>query len=113
MLRQVGRTPQKYLSFLFLPEQLVQLVLPDPQVAQDQLDPLAQQVPVAPPVQMVVMEAMVVQDPLVVKGLRDLQDRPDPQGRLVLLDHKVRLVVLHSSTILAQQQQIATPVQVR
>ena len=64
MLRQVGRTLQKYLSFLFLPEQLDQLVLPDPQVAQDQLDPLAQQVLVAPPVQMVVMEAMVVRDQL-------------------------------------------------
>ena len=64
MLRQVGRTQQKYLRFLFLPEQPDQLVLLDPQVAQDQLDPLAQQALVVPPVQMVVMEAMVVLDQL-------------------------------------------------
>ena len=113
MLRQVGRTLQKYLSFLFLPEQPDQLVLPDPQVAQDQLAPLAQQVLVDLLVLMVATEVTVLPDLLVVKDLLVLLARPDHLDLRDLLDHRVPLVVLHSSTTLAQLQQTATPVQVR
>ena len=80
---------------------LVEPALPDRQDLVDLLAP------------MVVTEVTVLPDPLVVKAPQDLLVRPDLQDLLVLLDRKVRLVVLHSSTILAQQQQIATPVQVR
>ena len=62
---------------------------------------------------MVVTEATVLLDPLVVKDLQDLLGRPASQDRLDLLDHKVPSVVLHSSTTLAQQRQTVTPAQVR
>ena len=95
---------------LDLPVLLVRLDLRDPLVEQDLRDRLD---PVDLLGQTVVTEATVVQAQLVVKDLLDLVDRLAPQGLRDLRDHRVRLVVLHSSTILVPQQQTVTPVQVK
>ena len=95
---------------LDLPVRLVRLDLPAPLVVQDPRDQLD---PVDPLVQTVVTGATVLPDPLVVKDLLGLLARLGHLDLPVLLDHKAPLAVLHLSTTLAQQQQTATPVQVR
>lgn len=116
MSRPLDQTQQKYLLSLSLlaqldqPVRLVRLDLLVPLVVQDLRDQLD---PVDPLVPMVVTGATVLQAQLVVKVPQDLLARLGHLDLPVLLDHKVPLAVLHLSTTLAQQQQTATPVQVR